>query len=79
MPHTLALRSAPRRGPLANGYTGADPEFARFTQFDATARIGGFGPEAIMVNSSHSSYHALQTGANYNHARVGLNLQAATH
>ena len=61
-----------------NGYTGADPQFARFTQFDATGHtIGGFGPEAIMVNSSHSSYHALQAGANYTHARLGLNLQAS--
>ena len=61
-----------------NGYTGASPEFARFTQFDATGHaIGGFGPEAIMVNSSHSSYHALQTGASYALARVGLNLQTS--
>jgi hypothetical protein len=59
-----------------NGYTGADPEFARFTQFDTAGHaIGGFGPEAIMVNSSHSSYHALQTGASYSQARWGLSLQ----
>jgi hypothetical protein len=60
-----------------NGYTGADPQFARFTQFNAAGHaIGGFGPESIMVNSSHSSYSALQTGARYAQARLGLNLQA---
>jgi Carboxypeptidase regulatory-like domain/TonB dependent receptor len=61
-----------------NAYTGADSEFARFTQFDTGGHaIGGFGPEAIMINSSHSSYHSLQTGANYTHARIGLSLQAS--
>jgi Carboxypeptidase regulatory-like domain len=61
-----------------NGYAGADPEFAPFTQFNAAGHaIGGFGPEAIMVNSSHSSYHSLQTGANYTSLRIGMNVQAS--
>jgi hypothetical protein len=61
-----------------NGYTGADPSFARFTQFDSTGHaIGGFGPEAVMVNSSHSSYHALQTGVSDTYSRIGLSLQAS--
>jgi hypothetical protein len=60
-----------------NGYTGADPEFARFTQFNAAGHAtGGFGPESIMINSSHSSYNALQTGASYTQTRIGTNVQA---
>src|SRR4029077_2717480 len=39
-----------------NGYAGADPECAPFTQFNAAGHaIGGFGPESIMSNGSHSS------------------------
>jgi Carboxypeptidase regulatory-like domain len=61
-----------------NGYGGADPAFAHFTQFDSTGHaMGGFGPEAIMVNGSHSSYNSLQTGASYAQASIGLNLQAS--
>src|SRR5262249_7050918 len=61
-----------------NGYTGADPQFARFTQFNAAGHVtGGFGPEAIMQNSSHSSYHSLQTSASESLTSVGLNLQAS--
>jgi Carboxypeptidase regulatory-like domain len=60
-----------------NGYSGADPAFARFTQFDASGHaVGGFGPEAVMVNSSHSSYNALQTTVTDNYEHIGLNLQA---
>ncbi len=61
-----------------NGYAGADPEFAPFTQFNAAGHaIGGFGPEAIMNNGSHSSYHALQTSATENYSGIGLSLQAS--
>jgi hypothetical protein len=61
-----------------NGYAGADSQFARFTQFNAAGHaIGGFGPESIMENSSHSSYNALQTGASFTQAHIGLNLQAS--
>jgi Carboxypeptidase regulatory-like domain len=61
-----------------NGYSGADPAVAHFTQFNAAGHaIGGFGPEAVMINSSHSSYHALQTSASYTQARIGLNVQAS--
>jgi hypothetical protein len=61
-----------------NGYAGADPEFAPFTQFNAAGHaIGGFGPEAIMTTSSHSSYHALQTSLNETYSRIGLSLQAS--
>ncbi len=44
-----------------NGYTGATPAFAPFTQFDSSGQpLGGFGTEMLMTNRSHSSYHALQ-------------------
>ena len=61
-----------------NGYAGADPAFAPFTQFDSTGHAtGGFGPEAVMSNGSHSSYHALQTSVSDNYSRIGLSLQAS--
>ena len=45
-----------------NGYSGAGPDFAPFTQFNNKGdAIGGFGTEQIMESSAHSSYHALQT------------------
>jgi Carboxypeptidase regulatory-like domain len=61
-----------------NGYAGADPAFAPFTQFNAAGHaIGGFGPESIMTTDSHSSYHALQTSVGENYSRIGLSLQAS--
>ncbi len=61
-----------------NGYAGADPEFAPFTQFSATGHaIGGFGPESVMTSGSHSSYHALQTSVSETYSRIGLSLQAS--
>ncbi len=61
-----------------NGYAGADPAFAPFTQFNTAGHaIGGFGPEAIMNTGSHSSYHALQTSVSENYSRIGLSLQAS--
>ncbi|MBV9268180.1 MAG: hypothetical protein JO061_18575 [Acidobacteriaceae bacterium] len=45
-----------------NGYPGATPEFAPYTQFDASGQpVGGFGTEFLMTNRSHSTYHGLQT------------------
>ena len=61
-----------------NGYGGAAPGFAPFTQFDSSGRaVGGFGPEYVMQNGSHSSYHALQTSVSKNDARFGLSFQAS--
>jgi hypothetical protein len=61
-----------------NGYAGADPAFAPFTQFnDSGHAIGGFGPELVMVTGSHSTYHALQTSVSGNYSRIGLSLQAS--
>ena len=61
-----------------NGYGGAGPGFAPFTQFDSSGRaVGGFGPEYVMHNGSHSTYHALQTSVSKNDARFGLSFQAS--
>ena len=61
-----------------NAYGGADPAFAPFTQFDSSGRAtGGFSTLSIMTNSSHSSYHALQTSVTQNNGRIGLNFQAS--
>jgi hypothetical protein len=61
-----------------NGYGGACAGFAPFTQFDSECHAtGGFGPETIMTDQSHSSYHSLQTSLTKNSARLGLGLQAS--
>ncbi|HEV2101986.1 MAG TPA: TonB-dependent receptor [Candidatus Acidoferrum sp.] len=61
-----------------NGYAGAGPEFARFTQFDASGNaVSGFGPEYVMVSDSHSSYNALQTSVSGTDAKIGLNFAAS--
>ncbi len=61
-----------------NGYAGAGPEFARFTQFDSNGNgISGFGPEYVMTSDSHSSYNALQTSVSGTNARIGLNFSAS--
>src|SRR5215470_17001904 len=61
-----------------NGYTGASPEFARFTQFDASGQVtGGYSSILIMVNGSHSTYHSLQTTVTQNNARIGLTFQGS--
>ena len=61
-----------------NSYTGAEPAFAPFTQFNSAGQAtGGFGQEILMTSGSHSSYHALQTSLSKNSARAGLGLQAS--
>jgi hypothetical protein len=61
-----------------NSYGGADPAHAPFTQFNAAGQaIGGFGPESLMTNDSHSSYHSLQTSVTKNSSRAGLGVQAS--
>jgi len=65
-------------GWFPNGYAGASPGFAPFTKFAANGNVlGGFGPEAVMTNGSHSTYHALQTSATMNQSKVGLSFQAS--
>jgi Carboxypeptidase regulatory-like domain len=61
-----------------NGYGGASPEFAPFTEFNsAGTAIGGFGPESVVTTGSHSSYNALQTSLSQNFSRYGLSFQAS--
>lgn len=61
-----------------NSYGGAEPAFARFTQFDSSGHAtGGFGPEILMTSRSHSTYHSLQASVSKNSARLGLGLQAS--
>jgi hypothetical protein len=61
-----------------NGYGGAAPAFAPFTQFNSMGQaIGGFGPVAVMNTGAHSSYHSVQTSATQNYSRIGLSFQAS--
>ncbi len=61
-----------------NGYPGADPEYAPYTQFNSAEQaIGGFGSEAVMATGAHSSYNALQTSVTQNASRIGLSFQAS--
>jgi hypothetical protein len=61
-----------------NGYAGADPAFAPFTQFNAAGQaIGGYGAEAVMQSASHSSYNGLQTSLTQSSSRYGLGFQAS--
>jgi hypothetical protein len=61
-----------------NGFAGAYPTFAPYTQFDSSGRItGGYGPVVIVDNRSHSSYHALQVSAQENLTSSGLGFQAS--
>lgn len=61
-----------------NGYAGASAAFAPFTQFDAAGKVtGGFGPDNIMSNRSHSTYNALQTSATKTSERWGLGFQVS--
>jgi hypothetical protein len=60
-----------------NAYPGADPEFARFTNFDSSGAVtGGFGFESVITAMSHSSYNALQTSLSGNVGHGGPSLQA---
>ncbi len=61
-----------------NGYAGAGPAFAPYTQFNSAGNaIGGLGPESVMDTESHSSYNALQTSVTQTAARIGLSYQAS--
>ena len=61
-----------------NGYGGAAPAFARYTEFNAAGHVtGGFGPEEVMSSAAHSSYNALQTSASQSMPRMGLSFQAS--
>jgi hypothetical protein len=61
-----------------NGYNGAEPAFAPFTQFNSAGQAtGGYGSELLITGGSHSTYHSLQTSVTKNSARAGLGLQAS--
>jgi hypothetical protein len=65
------------RSSYPNAYQGADPGFARFTDFDNSGALtGGFGFESVITASSHSSYHALQTSLAGNVGHSGPVIQA---
>jgi hypothetical protein len=50
------------RASYPNGYAGAGPGFAPYTQFDSNGNVtGGFGFETVITDTAHSSYNALQT------------------
>ena len=60
-----------------NGYGGASPSFAPFTQFDSAGNVtGGFGVERIIAGTSHSTYHALQASLRGTIPHGGPGLQA---
>jgi hypothetical protein len=61
-----------------NSYGGAGPAFAPLTRFDASGQVaGGFGPEFLVSSRSHSTYHALQIGAQKTSTRWGVGFQAS--
>ncbi|MBW4039375.1 MAG: TonB-dependent receptor [Acidobacteria bacterium] len=60
-----------------NAFPGADPGFARYTNFSTTGAVtGGFGFESVITNTSHSSYNALQTSLSGTVRHGGPGLQA---
>ena len=62
----------------ANGYSGASPNYARFTQFNAAGQaVGGYGPLNLVTTGSHSTYQALQASVGKNSTRFGLGFQAS--
>jgi Carboxypeptidase regulatory-like domain/TonB-dependent Receptor Plug Domain len=73
---TAAVRLA--RESYFNGYPGAGPSFAPYTQFDQEGSIiGGFGTENVVTSTAHSSYHALQTSLQGTVPHGGPGIQAS--
>ncbi len=61
-----------------NAFPGASPGFAPHTQFDAAGNVtGGFGVENVIINNSHSTYHALQTSLSGTVGHGGPGVQAS--
>ncbi|MGH9353079.1 MAG: hypothetical protein ACRD2G_13130, partial [Terriglobia bacterium] len=59
-----------------NSYLGASPGFAPFTDFNAAGNaVGGYGPENLISNRSHSTYDALQLSFAKTSPRWGLGFQ----
>jgi hypothetical protein len=60
-----------------NAFPGADPGFAPYTTFDSSGTVtGGFGFESVITDTSHSSYHALQTSLSGAIGHGGPSIQA---
>jgi len=73
---TAAVRLA--RESYFNGYPGAGPSFAPYTQFNQAGNIiGGFGTENVVTSTAHSSYHALQTSLQGTVPHSGPGIQAS--
>jgi Carboxypeptidase regulatory-like domain/TonB dependent receptor-like, beta-barrel len=59
-----------------NAYGGASRAWAPFTNFNAAGdAVGGYGPENLVGNGSHSTYHSLQASVSKTSARAGLGFQ----
>jgi hypothetical protein len=59
-----------------NAYSGATPQYARYTQFNNQGLVtGGFGVETYLTDRSHSTYHALQTSVSGTLAHGGPGIQ----
>ncbi len=66
------------RTSFPNGYPGADPAFAPYTQFNSAGVVtGGFGVENIITATAHSTYHALQTSLSGTIKHGGPGIQAS--
>ena len=61
-----------------NGFAGATPGFAPYTDFDSKGNFaGGYGVVTVVANRSHSSYHALQISAARELTASGFGFQAS--
>ncbi len=65
------------RESFPNAYPGAGPAEAPYTTFNSSGNIlGGFGFEQVITNTSHSTYHALQTSLQGTISHGGPGIQA---
>jgi hypothetical protein len=61
-----------------NGYSGASPNYARFTQFNTAGQpVGGYGPLTLVTTGSHSTYQSLQSSVTKSSTRWGMGFQAS--
>jgi len=61
-----------------NGYAGAAPQFAPYTEFNAAGEVtGGIGVMNLIVGDVHSSYHALQASLAGTVGHGGPGIQAS--
>ena len=61
-----------------NGFPGASPAYAPYTEFDSAGNVvGGFGYENVIDDTSHSTYNALQTSLSGTFPRGGPGVQAS--